>query len=221
MDAQTLEHLLIGIAAILGAILTAFVGMWKWDVHRAEVRAAGEVRAAAERAKEREHELQLAGLKTVREAEEKERALQTRLRQQDELIISIQQTIEERLFKALDDARTAKRDVTDALAEHTKAVQIANQAQLAAIQALSGDVANLRTTLQGQLSGEYRAILERIGGVLDQSTTLSRAVGDLVAQVAEHHTSVMQALEMVTAPLPIETRGGPSSDVTCMEVQAT
>jgi hypothetical protein len=211
MDAQILGQFLAGIAVILGAILTALVGMWKWDVHRADLRAkedaraaaehaAADARAADERAKEREHELKMAGLKAEKQAEEKERQLQSRLEQQDQVIISVQQTVQDKLFKVIDEDHAVKRTLTDALETHTKAVNDANKAQMDALRALSGDVATLGEAIKGQLAGEYKALLDQMGGVLTQSVTLSSSVGDLVKQVAEHHTSVMHALEIVSTP---------------------
>lgn len=184
MQGDMVYQFLIGLGGLIAAIAGVTIGVWKWDARRIEVRAAEDLRRADERAKEREHELKLAALQIQQEAEERERQMQANITQLQQQVIAIQQTVETRLFTALDVQHGTNRDLTTTIQAHIQAVNDASTAQLGAIQALSQDVAGLKD----QLSTEYKAILE-------QASAVHRMVGDLVTRVATYHESVTKAIE--------------------------
>jgi len=191
MEPEVIYWALAGIAALITAVAGLSIGMWKWDARRIRADAEADIRRAEERAVERQHELELARLAVQKDAHEREVDLLGRLERQKAEIADIRRTIEERLFVALDDARQAKVDLRDVIDRHIKAVDQANHAELAAIEALRGDVGGLRD----RLTGEYKAILTQMGAVIEQSSTVNRMMTDLVGCVAAYHERVESAIQ--------------------------
>jgi len=187
MEPEAIYWLLGGIAALFSTVF----GMWKWDARRIRADAEADIRRAEERAKEREHELELARLAVQKDAHEREVDLLGRLERQKAEIADVRKMIEERLFVALDDARQAKVDLRDVIDRHIKVVDAANKAEMDAIQALRGDVGGLRQ----QLTGEYKAILAQMGAVIEQSGTVNRMMTELVESVAAYHERVESAIQ--------------------------
>ena len=187
MEPEAIYWLLGGIAALFSTVF----GMWKWDARRIRADAEADIRRAEERAKERQHELELARLAVQKDAHEREVDLLGRLERQKTEIADVRKMIEERLFVALDDARQAKVDLRDIIDRHIKVVDAANKAELQEIQALRGDVGGLRD----RLTGEYKAILAQMGAVIEQSGTVNRMMTELVESVAAYHERVESAIQ--------------------------
>ncbi len=191
MEPEIVYWGLLGVGGLIASVAGVSIGMWKWDARRIRADAEADIRRAEERAKERGHELELAKLAVQKEAHEREVDLLGRLERQKAEIADVRKMIEERLFTALDDARQAKVDLKDVIDRHIKVVDAANKAELQEIQALRGDVGNLRD----RLTGEYKAILTQMGAVIEQSSTVNRMMTELVASVAAYHERVESAIQ--------------------------
>lgn len=180
LNAEFFQYFLVGVGTLITAVAGVTIGVWRWDARRIE-----------ERAKDREHELKLAALKIEREAEERERLAQSSIQTLQQQVISIQQTIENRLFVALDQQHGTNRDLSSSVQAHMQLINEAHKTQLGAIQALSKDLAGLKD----HLSTEYRAMLDQVGGILNQTLSIHTTVTDLVARMTDYHTSVTHAIE--------------------------
>jgi hypothetical protein len=176
MEPEIIYWGLAGVGGLITSVAGLSIGMWKWDARRIRADAEADIRRADERAKERQHELELARLAVQKEAHEREVDLLGRLDRQKAEIADVRKIIEERLVVALDDARQAKVDLKDVIDRHIKVIDQANKAEMAAIEKLRGDVGGLRD----QLTGEYKAILTQMGAVIEQSGTVNRMMTDLL-----------------------------------------